>query len=117
MRHGTLSLANLQPGEFVYFSCYTAVRLVPLVSSFLFTPLELLQLQHLSPHSLILVVIFVHFCEMFFYVRPSITLFRMFHVLRWSGNGSGLIGAYYFQLQDKGPVVNIAPISSGKCDR
>jgi hypothetical protein len=41
------------------------------------------------------VVIFIHFCEMFFCVRPSVTLFCMFHVLRWSRKGSGLIGAYY----------------------
>jgi hypothetical protein len=43
-----------------------------------------------------LVVIFVHFREMFIYVRPSVSLFWLFHVLRWSGKGSGLIDAYYF---------------------
>jgi hypothetical protein len=76
MRRGTLPLVNLQPGEFIYFSCYATARLVPSVSSFLFTLLEFyeLQLQHLSLHSLILVVIFIHFYEMFVYVRPSVTL-------------------------------------------
>jgi hypothetical protein len=50
---------------------------VPPVSSFLFMLLEFygLQLQHLSSHSLILVAIFIHFYEMFVYVRPSVTLF------------------------------------------
>jgi hypothetical protein len=47
------------------------------VSSFLPTLLEFyeIQLQHLSPHSFILVAIFVHFCEMFVGVQPSIPLF------------------------------------------
>jgi hypothetical protein len=93
--------------------------LVPPVSSFLFTMLEFygLQLQHLAPHSLILVAIFIHFCEMLVCVRPSVTLFRMFHMLRWSGKGSGLIGAYYFQIWAKGSIVYIAPINSSKWDR
>jgi hypothetical protein len=38
-----------------------------------------------------MVVIFIHFCEMFVCVRQSVTLFLMFHVLRWSGKGSCLI--------------------------
>jgi hypothetical protein len=119
MWRGTFPLVNLQPGEFIYFSCYAAAGLVPPVSSFLFTLLELcgLQLQHLSPHSLILVAIFIHFCEMFICVRPSVTLFQMFHVLRWSGKGSGLIGTYYFQLWAKGSFAYIMLISSSKWDR
>jgi hypothetical protein len=40
MRHDTSPLINLQPGEFIYFSCYAVTRLVPLVSSFFFTLLE-----------------------------------------------------------------------------
>jgi hypothetical protein len=40
MQHNTLPLVNLQLGEFIYFSCYAAVGLVPPVSSFLFTLLE-----------------------------------------------------------------------------
>jgi hypothetical protein len=75
--HGTLPLINLQPGEFIYFSCYIMTGLVPPMSSFPFMLLVFygLQLQHLPPHSLILVVIFVHFREMFVCVRPSVTLF------------------------------------------
>jgi hypothetical protein len=63
------------------------------------------------------VVIFIHFYEMFVFVRPSITLFQMFHVLWWSGKGSDLIGAYDFHIWVKGPITYIAPISSSKWDR
>jgi hypothetical protein len=64
MRRGTLSLINLQPGEFIFFTCYTVTGLMLPVSTFLFMMPEFygLQLQHLSPHSLILVTIFIHFC-------------------------------------------------------
>jgi hypothetical protein len=118
MQRDTLPLINLQPKEFVYFSCYAAVGLVPSVSSFRFTLLEFygLQLQHLSSHSLILVVIFIHVCEMFVCVQPSVTLFWTFHVLRWFMKGSDLIGSYYFQIRGKGPIAHIAPISSSKWD-
>jgi hypothetical protein len=40
MWRGTFSLVNLQPGEFIFFSCYTAAGLVQPVFSFLFTILE-----------------------------------------------------------------------------
>jgi hypothetical protein len=91
MRHGTLLLNNLQPGEFIFFACYSAVGLVPSVSSFLFMLLEFsgLQLQHLSPHFLILVVIFIHFCETFVCMRPLVSLFWLFHVLQWFRKGLG----------------------------
>jgi hypothetical protein len=52
----------------------------------------------------VLRAIFIHFCEMFIYARPSVSLFWLFHLLRWSGKGSGVIGAYYFQLCAKGPI-------------
>jgi hypothetical protein len=68
MRYGTISLSSLQPSEFIFFTSYTLARLLLLASSFL-TLLEnydlQLQLQHLSPHSLALVMIFVHFCKMY----------------------------------------------------
>jgi hypothetical protein len=118
MQHSAFPLVILQPGEFIFFSCYVAAGLVPLVSSFLFTLMEFygLQLHHLLLHSLVLLVIFVHFYEMFVCVRPSVTLFWMFHMLRWSEMGSGLIGAYYFQLWAKGSITYITPISSSKWD-
>jgi hypothetical protein len=45
MQHGTFPLINLQPVEFVFFTCYAAAGLVPPVSSFLFTLLEFYRLQ------------------------------------------------------------------------
>jgi hypothetical protein len=112
-------LANLRPGEFVFFSCYDAAGLMLPVSSFLLTLLEFygIQLQHLSPHSFIMVAIFVHFCEMFVGVRLSAPLFWLFHVLHWAGKGMNLIRPYYFQLRAKGSVVYIAAVSPGKWDR
>jgi hypothetical protein len=67
MRYGTISLSSLQPSEFIFFTSYTLARLLLLASSFFLTLLENydLQLQHLSPHSLALVMIFVHFCKMY----------------------------------------------------
>jgi hypothetical protein len=44
-----------------------------------------LQLQHLTPHSILQVVIFVHFCEMFVGVAACTSLFRQF--LCWRGLG------------------------------
>jgi hypothetical protein len=98
MWHSTLPLINLQLREFVFFTCYATAGLLPLVSSFLFTLLEFygLELQHLWPHSHILVAIFIHFYKMFVWLRPSVSLFWLFHVLRWSGKGLDLIDYYYF---------------------
>jgi hypothetical protein len=66
MQHGVTPLASMWPGDFIYFASYTLSELVLSFSSFLFTLLEHygLQLQHLSPHSITLVAIFVHLCEM-----------------------------------------------------
>jgi hypothetical protein len=60
---GVLPLTNLRLGEFIFFSYYATARLVLPVSSFLLALLEFykIQLQHLSSHSFILAVIFVHF--------------------------------------------------------
>jgi hypothetical protein len=76
MRHRMLWLA--QPGDFVHFSAYALAELVPSFSSFVIVLLQHygLQFQHLSPHSITLVVIFTHFCEIFVGVRPSVRLFR-----------------------------------------
>jgi hypothetical protein len=74
LRCSVPSLSNLRPREFVFFACYAAAGLMPLISSFLLTLLEFygIHLQNLSPHSFILVAFFVHFCEMFVRVQPSI---------------------------------------------
>jgi hypothetical protein len=64
---GATSLANMRPGNFVFFVAYALARLVPPMSSFFLMLLEYyrLQLQHLSPNSIALVAIFVHLCEMY----------------------------------------------------
>jgi hypothetical protein len=75
-----------------------------------------LQLQDLSLHSITLVVIFVHFCEMFVCVWPSVRLFQLFHMLRSSGRSPTHLGAYYFQLRAKGPVTYITSLTPDKWD-
>jgi hypothetical protein len=98
LKHGATSLANMRPRNFVFFATYALAGLVsPLSSSFL-TQLEYysLQLQHLSPNSLALVAIFIHLCEMFVGVQPSMWLFRRFFVLKAASQRPPLIGGYYF---------------------
>ena len=64
------------------------------ISSFLLLLLEDfgLQLQHLTPHSLLLTSIFVHLCEMFVGVRPCVILFRYFFILVKSGMAKDEVG-------------------------
>jgi hypothetical protein len=81
-----LSLAH--PGDFIYFPSYALIGLVPP------TFVARLQLQHLLPHSITLVVIFAHFCEMFMGVRPLVRLFWCFHVLRPVNKQSPHLGGY-----------------------
>jgi hypothetical protein len=64
LKCGITSLANMKPGDFVFFSEYALAGLVPSLSSIFLTLLEFfgLQLQHLSPNSITLVIIFSHLC-------------------------------------------------------
>jgi hypothetical protein len=66
----------MRPGDFVFFVAYALAGLVPPLSSFFLTLQEYygLQLQHLSPNSIALVAIFIHLCEMYVGVRPSMLL-------------------------------------------
>jgi hypothetical protein len=73
-----------------------------------------LQLQHLSPHSITLVVIFAHFCEMFVGVRPSVRLFWWFHVLRPRNRQPPRLGSYYFQHRMKSPSKYLAALSPSR---
>jgi hypothetical protein len=77
LKSGTASLATMIPGDFVFFATYAMAGLVPPLSSFFLTLLEYygLQLQHLSPNSIALVATFVHLCEMYVGVRPSVRQF------------------------------------------
>jgi hypothetical protein len=101
LKCGVVPLANLASGDFVFFSAYALAGLVPPVSSFFLMLLEFygLQLQHLSPNSITLVAIFVHLCEMFVGVRPSVRLFRRFFIMKAASQGPPLIGGYYFVRQ------------------
>jgi hypothetical protein len=119
LKRGVVPLANLALGDFVFFSAYALAGLVPPVSSFFLMLLEFygLQLQHLSPNSLTLVVIFVHLCEMFMGVRPSVRLFRRFFVMKAVSQRPPLIGGYYFARRMQGPSRYIAPVSPGRWER
>ena len=59
-----------------------------------------LQLQHLTPHSILLTSIFVHLYEMFVGVQPCVILFRYFLVLVKSRKSKDEVGAYYFQTRN-----------------
>jgi hypothetical protein len=119
LKNGAMSLAIMRSGDFIFFTAYTLAELVPPLSSFFLTLLEYyrLQLQHLSPNSITLVVIFVHLCEMYVGVRPSVRLFRRFFMLKAVSPRPPLIGGYYFQRQTQGYARYIAPISPGRRER
>jgi hypothetical protein len=65
VKSGAASLANMRPGDFIFFAAYSLAGLVPPLSSFFLTLLEYygLQLQHLSPNSIALVAMFIHRCS------------------------------------------------------
>jgi hypothetical protein len=119
LKRGIMSLANMEPGEFIFFSTYALARLVPPLSPFFLTLLEYygLQLQHLLPNSITLVVIFVHFYEMFVGVRPSVWLFWHFFVMKAARLHPPLIDGYYFQCWMQNLSRYIAPVSLGRWER
>jgi hypothetical protein len=99
LKHGVTSLANMGPWDFIFFATYALAGLVPPLSSFFLTLLEYygLQLQHLSPNSITLVAIFIHFYEMFVGLRSSVWLFRRFFIMKVVSQHPPLIDDYYFQ--------------------
>jgi hypothetical protein len=101
IRVGSSSLNDLVMGEFVLFNSYVMCGLVPPISSFFLLLLEEfdLQLQHLTPHSVLLVAVFAHFMDMFVGVRPCVAIFRHFYALVGSGRSKREIGAHYLQLR------------------
>jgi hypothetical protein len=113
---GTTPLGDLAAGEFVLFVLYLFCGLALLISSFFLLLLEEfgLQLQHLTPHSILQVAIFVHFCEMFVGVVACTSLFRQFFVLVRSGKGKDHLGAYYFQSRSDPTVTYIASLGGAK---
>jgi hypothetical protein len=94
---------------------YALAGLMPPLSSFLVLLEHYgLQLQHLSPHSMMLVVIFAHFCEMFAGVRSSVRLFQRFHLLCPMNRQPPRLSGYYFQHQMKGSLKYITALSPGR---
>jgi hypothetical protein len=89
IRADTTPLGDLAAGEFVLFVSYLFCGLaLPILPFFLLLLEEFgLQLQHLTPHSILHVAIFVHFCRMFVGVAACTSLFRQFFVLVRSGKG------------------------------
>jgi hypothetical protein len=116
IRAGSSSLNDLVAWEFVLFNSYITCGLVPLISSFFLLLLEEfeLQLQHLTPHSILLVSVFVHFMEMFVGVHPCVTIFKYFYALIGSGRSRCAIGIYYFQLRPGMSSSYISAFSSAK---
>jgi hypothetical protein len=119
VKSGAASLANMRPGDFIFFTTYVMARLVPPLSSFFLTLLEYygLQLQHLSPNSIALVVIFIHLCEMYVGVLSSVRLFRRFFMLKAASLRPLLIGSHYFQRRTPGHARYIAHVSPGRWER
>jgi hypothetical protein len=96
LKRAIASLANMELGDFVFFAAYAVAGLVPPLSFLTLLEYYGLQLQHLSPNSITLVAIFVHFCEMFVGVRSSVQLFRCFFLMKAASQHPPLIGGYYF---------------------
>jgi hypothetical protein len=116
IRAGTTPLGDLAAGEFVLFVSYLFCGLALPISPFFLLLLEEfeLQLQHLTPHSILQVAIFVHFCEMFVGVAACTSLFYQFFVLVRSGKGKDHLGAYYFQTRPNPTVTYIASLGGAR---
>jgi hypothetical protein len=95
---GATPLSDLTAREFVLFVSYLSCGLALSISPFFLLLLEELglQLQHLTPHSILQATIFIHLCEMFVGVAPSTSLFCHFFVLVKSRKAKDHLGAYYF---------------------
>jgi hypothetical protein len=91
-------------------------RLAMTISSFFLLLLEefRLQLQHLMPHSILQMAIFVHLCEMFVGVGHYTSLFLHFFVLVKSGKSKDDIDAYYFQTRLDLSIIYIPTLADGK---
>jgi hypothetical protein len=109
-------LGDLAAGEFVLFVSYLSCGLALPISPFFMLLLEDLglQLQHLTPHSILQVSIFAHLCEMFVGVAPCTSLFRHFFVLVKSGKAKDHLGAYYFQMRVDSAGAYISSLSSAR---
>jgi hypothetical protein len=113
---GATPLGDLAAGEFVLFVSYISCGLALPISPFFLLLLEelRLQIQHLTPHSILQAAIFVHLCEMFVGVAPCTSLFRHFFVLVKSGKAKDHLGAYYFQTRSDSAVAYIPTLGGAR---
>jgi hypothetical protein len=116
IRAGATPLGNLAAGEFVLFVSYLSCGLALPISPFFLLLLEELglQLQHLTPHSILQAAIFTHLCEMFVGVAPSTSLFCYFFVLVKSRKAKDHLGAYYFQTRSDSAMAYIPTLGSAR---
>jgi hypothetical protein len=72
----------LQPSEIVLFVAFVRAGLCLLASPFLhhFLLFFAISLNHLTPNGVLHLFVFVHFCEAFLGILPSITLFHYFFI-------------------------------------
>jgi uncharacterized membrane protein YgcG len=73
-----------------------------------------LQLQHLTPHSILQAAIFAHLCEMFVGVAPYASLFRYFFVLVKSRKSRDHLGTYYFQTRPDSAMSYISTLGGAR---
>jgi hypothetical protein len=113
---GAAPLGDLAAEEFVLFTSYISCELALAISSFFLLLLDEfgLQLQHLTPHSILQAAIFIPLSEMFVGVAPCTSLFRHFFVLVKSGKTRDHIGAYYFQTRPNAAVVYIPTLGGAR---
>jgi hypothetical protein len=97
----------------VLFVSYLSCGLALPISHFFMLLLEdlSLQLQHLTPHSILSAAIFSHLCEMFVGVAPCTSLFHHFFVLVNSRKAKDHLGAYYFQTRADSAGAYISSLS------
>jgi hypothetical protein len=100
----------------VLFVSYISCGLALPISPFFMLLLEEfgLQLQHLTPHSILQAAIFAHLCEMFVRVAPCTSLFCHFFVLVKSGKAKDHLGAYYFQTRADSAGAYISSLSGAR---
>jgi hypothetical protein len=116
IRADAAPIGDLAVGEFVLFVSYISCGLALPISPFFLLLLEEfeLQLQHLTPHSILQAAIFVQIYEMFIGVAPYTSLFRHFFVLVKYGKARDHLGAYYFQTRPNSVVAYISTFGGAR---
>jgi hypothetical protein len=116
IRADAAPLGDLAAEEFMMFVSYLSSGLALPISPFFLLLLEEfgLQLQHLTPHSILQAAIFVHLCGMFVGVAPCTSLFCHFFVLVKSGKARDHLGAYYFQTRPNSTVDYISTFGGAR---